>query len=129
MTRNTTSAEICRAALESVCYQTKDLMDAMEIDSGTEITQIRVDGGMTDNTLMVQFLSDLLGVWVHKPDLTEITALGATYLAGMKQGIFGTLDEIAEYQVSSAKHAPVKSRQFVENKYEDWCDAVLRIKT
>ena len=129
LTRNTTSAEICRAALESVCYQTKDLMDAMENDSGTEITQIRVDGGMTDNTLMVQFLSDLLGVWVQKPDLTEITALGATYLAGMKQGIFGTLDEIAEYQVSSAKHAPVKSRQFVENKYEEWCDVVERIKT
>ena len=129
LTRNTTAAEICRAALESVCYQTKDLMDAMENDSGTRITQIRVDGGMTDNTSMVQFLCDLLGIWVHKPDLTEITALGATYLAGMKQGIFGTLDEIAEYQVSSAKHAPVKSRQFVENKYEDWCDAVLRIKT
>ena len=129
LTRNTTSAEICRAALESVCYQTKDLMDAMEKDSGTKITQIRVDGGMTDNTLMVQFLCDLLGIWVHKPDLTEITALGATYLAGMKQGIFGSLDEIAEYQASSWKHAPVKSRQFVENKYEGWCNAVARIKT
>jgi glycerol kinase len=129
LTRNTTSAEICRAALESVCYQTKDLMDVMEKDSGTKITQIRVDGGMTDNTLMVQFLCDLLGIWVHKPDLTEITALGATYLAGMKQGIFGSLDEIAEYQVSSWKHAPIKSRQFVEKKYEGWCDAISRIKT
>ena len=129
LTRNTTSAEICRAALESVCYQTKDLMDAMEKDSGTKITQIRVDGGMTDNTLMVQFLCDLLGIWVHKPDLTEITALGATYLAGMKQGIFGSLDEIAEYQVPSWKHAPIKSRQFVENKYAGWCDAISHIKT
>jgi len=129
LTRNTTSAEICLAALESVVYQTKDLMDALEKDSATKITEVRVDGGMTSNTLMVQFLCDLLGLSVQKPTSTEITALGATYLAGLKPGIFKSFDDIAKRQPSSMFFAPIKSRQFVEKKYVEWCNAVSRIKT
>ena len=104
-------------------------MDAMEKDSGTKITQVRVDGGMTSNTLMVQFLSDLLGLSVQKPISTEITALGATYLAGLKLGIFKSFDDIAKRHPSSMFFAPIKSRQFVEKKYAEWCDMVERIKT
>ena len=84
---------------------------------------------MTSNTLMVQFLSDLLGLSVQKPTSTEITALGATYLAGLKVGIFKSFDEIAKYSTSTMFFAPIKSRQLVEKKYEEWCNAVLRIKT
>ena len=128
LTRNTTSAEICRAALESVCYQTKDLMDALSHDSDQSITQVSVDGGMTSNTFMVQFLCDLLGLSIRKPMLTEITALGAAYLAGLHGKIFKSFDDIAKRQPSSMFFAPIKSRQFVLQKYKGWGDAVKRTR-
>ena len=128
LTRNTTSAEICRAALESVCYQTKDLMDALSHDSDQSITQVSVDGGMTSNTFMVQFLCDLLGLSIRKPMLTEITALGAAYLAGLHGKIFKSFDDIAKRQPSSMFFAPIKSRQFVLQKYKGWGAAVKRTR-
>lgn len=96
MTRGTTSAHIARAALESIAFQTLDVLKAMEADSGIEIKELRVDGGATANDLLMQFQSDILGARVVKPDVTEVTAIGAAYLAGLATGYWGSVEEIQQ---------------------------------
>ncbi len=100
LTRGSTSAHIARAALESIAYQTADVLKAMTSDSGLELAELRVDGGATANDLLMQFQADLLGVPVVRPKVTETTALGAAYLAGLAVGFWDGLDEIAaQWQV------------------------------
>jgi glycerol kinase len=96
ITRGTTDCHIARAALESIAYQTMDLLKAMEADSGIAIKELRVDGGATANNLLMQFQSDLLQTSVIRPTTTETTALGAAYLAGLAVGYWSSIDEIQE---------------------------------
>lgn len=96
LTRGSTAAHIARAALESIAYQTMDVLKAMEADSGITIKELRVDGGATANNLLMQFQSDILNTKVLRPTITETTALGAAYLAGLAVGYWKNIDEIQE---------------------------------
>jgi glycerol kinase len=94
MTRGTTSAHLARAAIESIAYQTMDVLKAMEADSGIAIKELRVDGGATANNLLMQFQSDMLNTKVIRPEIIETTALGAAYLAGLAVGYWKDMEEI-----------------------------------
>ncbi len=96
LTRGTTSAHIARAAIESIAYQTMDVLKAMEADSGISIKELRVDGGATKNDLLMQFQSDVLNTKVIRPIITETTALGAAYLAGLAVGFWNSIDELQQ---------------------------------
>ncbi len=96
LTRGTTSAHIARAAIESIAYQTMDVLKAMEADSGISIKELRVDGGATKNDLLMQFQSDVLNTKVVRPVVTETTALGAAYLAGLAVGFWKSIDELQQ---------------------------------
>jgi glycerol kinase len=96
MSRGTNSAHIARAALESIAYQTYEVLKAMEADSSITIGELRVDGGATENDLLMQFQADILGAKVVKPGVTEVTALGAAYLAGLATGYWKSVEEISE---------------------------------
>jgi glycerol kinase len=96
MTRGTTSAHIARAGLESIAFQTYDVLKAMEADSGMEIKELRVDGGATVNNLLMQFQSDILGARVVRPEVSEVTAIGAAYLAGLATGYWSNAEEIRD---------------------------------
>ncbi|HEX5151982.1 MAG TPA: glycerol kinase GlpK [Parafilimonas sp.] len=95
ITRGTTSAHIARAALESIAYQSMDVIKAMQADAGIEIKELRVDGGATANNLLMQFQSDVLNTRVVRPQITETTALGAAYLAGLAVGYWKDMDELS----------------------------------
>jgi glycerol kinase len=106
MTRGTKAAHIARAALESIAYQTVDVLDAMCADTKIDITELRVDGGATRNDLLMQFQADILGRAVLRPKVTEVTALGAAYFAGLAIGYWGSVEELqqqwrVEYEFSS----------------------------
>ncbi|MEO5646975.1 MAG: glycerol kinase GlpK, partial [Chitinophagaceae bacterium] len=96
LTRGSTSAHIARAAVESIAYQTMDVLKAMEADSGISIKELRVDGGATKNNLLMQFQSDVLNTKVVRPTITETTALGAAYLAGLATGFWKSIDELQQ---------------------------------
>jgi glycerol kinase len=96
LTRGSTSAHIARAAIESIAYQTMDVLKAMEADSGITIKELRVDGGATKNDLLMQFQSDVLNTKVVRPIVTETTALGAAYLAGLAVGFWKSIDELQQ---------------------------------
>ena len=96
LTRGTTKAHIALAALEAICFQVRDVADAMESDSGTPLTELRVDGGASNNDLLLQLQADLLGVPVVRPEQVETTALGAAYLAGLGASIWSSLEQIGE---------------------------------
>ncbi len=96
LTRDTNPSDLVRAAIESVCYQTHDLIDAMLEDSGLSLTEIRVDGGMTVNNWLLQFLSDITQARICKPTITETTALGVSYLAGLQIGLFESIEDLAK---------------------------------
>lgn len=96
ITRGTNSGHFARAALESIAYQTMDVLKSMEADAGTPISELRVDGGATANNLLMQFQADILKSRVIRPKVTEVTALGSAYLAGLATGFWGNIDEIAE---------------------------------
>jgi glycerol kinase len=128
LTRDTSVADIVSAGLRSVCYQTKDLVNAMEKD-GAVFHSLRVDGGMVVNDLVVQFLADILGVKVERPKVTETTALGAAFLAGLKVGVYASLDEITELWWSDKAFESEMSESKQEELYNGWLDAVERVKT
>jgi glycerol kinase len=96
ITRGTNNSHLSRAALESIAFQTMDVLKAMEADCGKEILELRVDGGATANNLLMQFQADVLGVKVVRPEVTEVTAIGAAYLAGLAVGYWETLEEIQQ---------------------------------
>ncbi len=124
ITRGTTAAHIARAALEGIAFQTMDIVHAMEKDAGVPLAELKVDGGASRNNLMMQFQADILGARVVRPKVTETTALGAAYLAGLAVGYWGSLEEIkAQWQVervfrpSGEDMAPAKAA---------WADAINR---
>jgi len=128
ITRDTGSAELVRATLESVCYQTFDLLEAKRRD-GLEPTRLRVDGGMVQNNWLCGFLADILGIVVERPVETETTALGAAYLAGLQVGLFASLDDIAgRWQAEREFNSEMDIHQR-NLLLADWHDAVIKVKT
>jgi len=124
LTRGSTDAHIARAALESICYQTYDVLKAMEADSGISIAELRVDGGATANNLLMQFQSDILGVNVVRPTITETTALGAAYLAGLAVGYWKNMDDIKEQWQINKKFSPQMEKEQVQTLLHGWQRAV-----
>ncbi len=109
LTRGSNAAHIARAALEGIAFQTVDILRAMEADAGTEIKELRVDGGATANKLLLQFQADILQATVIRPKITETTAIGAAYLAGLAVGVWDSLDDIqSQWQIDS-RFAPDRS--------------------
>ena len=131
LTRATGPAEFARAALESVGYQTRDLLEAMKGDwsgAGAD-TVLRVDGGMAVSDWTMQFLADILGAPVDRPRVLETTALGAAYLAGMHRGVYPGLDDFAETWALDQRFSPGLDTELRELRYEGWRDAVRRTLT
>lgn len=129
LTRNSSRAQIARAALESVAYQTKDLLVAMEKDGAQNFTKLRIDGGMANNTWFDQFLSDMLQLPIDKPDCIESSALGAAFLAGLGAGVYKDLDEVAALWHMAEEYKPIKTQEEAEMLYHGWLDCVSRIRT
>lgn len=127
LTRDTGIAEIVRATLESVGYQTHDLMQAMNRDSESGSKALRVDGGMVANNWFLQFLADLLGVPVERPRVTETTALGAAYLAGVQLGIYSSLADIAHHWQRDALFTPALVDAQRKELLKGWEKAVSRV--
>jgi glycerol kinase len=128
ITRGTTAAHFARAALESIAYQVADILDVMQKDSGIQIKQLRVDGGAAANNLLMQFQADLLGVPVVRPKVTETTALGAAYLAGLATGYWkGTSDVEQNWQVDRT-FEPSMDKKKVEHQRGRWREALSRAK-
>lgn len=128
MTRDTGIKEIVTAALLSVCYQTKDLVLAIEAD-GASLNCLRVDGGMTNNNYLLQKLADVLNCEVHRPIITETTALGAAYVAGLHVGLFESLETISNKWQLEQAYVPVKDDAWRDRQYNGWLDAVNRTRT
>ncbi|WP_394183326.1 glycerol kinase GlpK [Marinomonas posidonica] len=128
LTRDTSVEDIVSAGLRSVCYQTRDLVDAMAQD-GANFRSLRVDGGMVVNDIMVQFLSDLLDVTVERPCVTETTALGVAFLAGMKVGIYSSLEGISQLWEADKTFQPEMDKASGDALYKGWQKAVNRVRT
>ena len=127
ITRGTTAAHIARAALEGIAFQTMDIVGAMEKDAGVPLSELKVDGGASRNNLMMQFQADILGASVIRPQVTETTAMGACYLAGLAVGYWNSLDEIkAQWQ---AERVFVPSGADVTELKAGWADAISRTLT
>jgi glycerol kinase len=126
LTRGTTRAHIARAALESIAFQSAELLEAMQKDSGTQLYELRVDGGAAANDLMMQFQADLLGVPVVRPKVTETTALGAAYLAGLTVDLWKSRDELASHWKVDKRFEPRMERQEAEQRMKRWREAVSR---
>ena len=124
ITRGSTSAHIARAALEGIAFQTMDIVQAMEKDAGVKLSELKVDGGASRNNLMMQFQADILGTSVIRPEVTETTAMGACYLAGLAVGFWGSLDEIKKQWKAERTFTP--SGADVTAVKEGWADAIRR---
>jgi len=129
LTRATGPAEIARAALEAVCYQTRDLLEAMRADGVDSLETLRVDGGMVANDWMLQMLADILGVTVERPVVAETTALGAACLAGLNQGLFADLPTVAAQWRRDACFEPRMAAAERDQRYAGWQDAVARVRS
>jgi glycerol kinase len=129
LTRDTGIADIVRAGLEAVCYQTGDLMGAMADDFGRAPTTLRVDGGMTVNDWVMQRLADLLGVPVERPVVTETTALGAAFLAGLRVGVFPSLEALAGLWARDRRFEPAMPEEERQRRRQGWIDAVRRVRS
>ena len=128
LTRDTGIAQIVAAGPQSVCFQTRDLLDAMQADGAQNTAALRVDGGMVINNWVVQELANILGVTVDRPQVTETTALGAAYLAGLQLGIFKNLDDIASHWACERTFTPVMAEEQRSALYEGWLDAIRRVR-
>jgi glycerol kinase len=126
LTRGVNSNHIIRATLESIAYQTRDVLDAMQADSGTRLKALRVDGGAVANNFLMQFQSDILGTRVERPAVLEVTALGAAYLAGLAVGFWSDLEELRSKATIEREFRP--SIETVERnyRYSGWKKAVSR---
>ena len=131
LTRDSGLAEIAKAGLESVCFQTRDLLEAMAADMSAaglgSPAALRVDGGMVVNDLFCQWLADLTGRPIERPQVVETTALGAAYLAGLGAGLYASLDEIAAGWRCERRFEPKISADERDAKYAGWKEAVGRV--
>ncbi|HTE43116.1 MAG TPA: glycerol kinase GlpK, partial [Steroidobacteraceae bacterium] len=126
LTRFANRSHIARAALEAVAYQTRDVLAAMEKDASITMSELRVDGGMVGNELLMQFQSDILNVPVIRPTVTETTALGAAYAAGLATGVWRTVDELRAQWKESQRWTPAMDDATRESLYRSWQKAVQR---
>ncbi|GIZ11232.1 glycerol kinase GlpK [Pseudomonas sp. NCCP-436] len=129
LTRDTGIKEIVTAGLQSVCYQTRDLLEAMRQDGAAAPSALRVDGGMVENNWVMQFLADILGVSVERPEVTETTALGVAYLAGLQLGLYPNLAAIASHWHRQQRFEPRMQADQRERLYAGWLDAVKRVRS
>ncbi|BDS49441.1 glycerol kinase GlpK [Rhodoluna sp. KAS3] len=126
LTRFVNRGHIARAALEAAAYQTRDVLDAVNADAGVKLTQLKVDGGMTANETLMQFQADILGVPVVRPVVTETTALGAAYVAGLAVGFWSGLAELRTNWHEDQRWNPTMPSAQVEQYYRDWQKAVTK---
>lgn len=126
LTRGTTKEHLIRATLESLAYQTKDVLGAMEADSGIKLQALKVDGGAVMNNLLMQFQADILGVPVDRPKVTETTALGAAYLAGLAVGVWQSKEELIKNWQLDARFESEMSGDLRSKLYQGWQKAVKR---
>ena len=126
LTRFVNKGHIARAVLEASAYQTRDIVEAMNKDSGVELTKLKVDGGMVGNELLMQFQSDILNVPVIRPKVSETTALGAAYAAGLAVGFWQGLDELRRNWEEDKTWQPAVNSEIRENYYREWKKAVDR---
>ena len=124
LTRGTQKEHLIRATLESLAYQTRDVLSAMEADAAIQLKKLRVDGGATANNFLMQFQSDLLGVPVERPVVLETTALGAAYLAGLAVGFWKGLEEIATHWNKDISFVPKIKQEKAELLYSGWLEAI-----
>lgn len=124
LTRGTTKEHFIRATLEALAYQTKDVLEAMESDSGIPVHALRVDGGAAANDFLMQFQSDILGIPVERPTVNETTALGAAYLAGLAVGYWTNADELADHENTERVFHPVMAEEQRTELYTGWKRAV-----
>lgn len=131
LTRDTGIKEIVTAGLQSVCYQSRDLFEAMQMDAATpsDETVLRVDGGMVVNNWLVQFLADILGVAVERPRVIETTALGVAYLAALQAGIYSDVQQIARLWRSQQRFEPRMETERRTRLYAGWLSAVQRVRS
>ena len=126
LTRGSNRNHIIRAALESIAYQSKDLIDAMKEDSGLDLTSLKVDGGAVANNFLMQFQSDILNIEVLRPEIIETTALGAAYLAGLATGFWKDKEEIIKKQKLNRKFLPDLSEELRSKYFKGWKKAVKK---
>ena len=124
LTRAATKAHLTRAALEAICYQTRDVMDAMTADSGVPLEHMRVDGGITANALCMQMQADIMGIEIIRPWITETTALGAAYAAGLAVGFWDNTDELARQWKESRRWTPTSTEAQRVSGYAGWKKAI-----
>ncbi|QTG90423.1 glycerol kinase GlpK [Vibrio furnissii] len=124
LTRGVNSNHIIRATLESIAYQTRDVLDAMQADSGIRLSALRVDGGAVANNFLMQFQSDVLDTEVHRPKVTEVTALGAAYLAGLAVGFWDDLEELKDKAEIDRSFEPHHDEEKRQRRYKGWKRAV-----
>lgn len=129
ITRGTTRAHIARAALDGIAFQTYDIAQAMAKDMNAPLTELKVDGGASRNNLLMQFQANLLGINVVRPKITETTALGAAYLAGLAVGFWENVDELRQQWQVERTFEPVKDSPDIEGAKKGWADAVSRTLT
>lgn len=129
LTRGVNSNHIIRATLEGIAYQTRDVLGAMQADSGIKLANLRVDGGAVANNFLMQFQSDVLNTEVHRPQVTEVTALGAAYLAGLAVGFWGSIDELQDKAVLDRTFEPHDDEEKRNRRYKGWKRAVKCAQT
>jgi glycerol kinase len=128
ITRDTGVAEIARATVESVCYQTRDLLEAVSHDVGARLAALRVDGGMVANDWLMQFLADIVDLRVERPTVTETTALGAAYLAGVQASVFDSLDDVTANWQMDRGFEPAMDSGERRRLMAGWSKAVSRVR-
>lgn len=126
LSRGANRNHIVRATLESIAYQTRDVLEAMQSDSGEKLKALRVDGGATANNFLMQFQADILNTYVERPLVREVTALGATYLAGLATGFWKDLEELRDKAIVEKTFLPDNNEEKRERRYKGWKKAVKR---
>ena len=128
LTRGTTKAHVARAALEGIAFQCAEVLEAMQLDAGTELKELRVDGGASRNNLLMQFQADISGVPVIRPAITETTALGAAFLAGLSTGVWESCEEISALWRVDRVFEPSMTAGRREYLMNQWARAVGRAR-
>ncbi|HEX5993754.1 MAG TPA: FGGY-family carbohydrate kinase, partial [Jiangellales bacterium] len=126
LTRYVNKGHLARAVLEATAFQTREVLDAMNADSGVELTELKVDGGMVQNELLMQFQADILDVPVVRPKVAETTALGAAYAAGLAVGFWGGLDDLSAHWAEDKRWEPQMDSDERERTYRNWKKAVTK---
>jgi glycerol kinase len=129
LSRGSTAAHIARAALEGIAFQTMDIVNAMQKDAGVTLKELEVDGGASRNNLLMQFQADILGTAVIRPKVTETTALGAAYLAGLAVGYWENIDHIRSQWGVDKEFTPSAAAEDVDSLKKGWADAIRRTLT